>query len=113
MKSLFLRIFLSFWMAFALFLVAAILLTLALRPRSSTWEALRTTVLNDAVNAYEEGGDAQLKNYMEDLEATQHVRAFLFDERGQEVSHRPAPDWAIRVAQGGPRMPRDGFIIPA
>jgi len=113
MKSLFLRIFLSFWLAVAIFLVAAILLTLALRPRSSTWEALRTTVLNDAVGAYEEGGEAQLKHYMEDLEATQHVRAFLFDERGQEVSHRPAPDWAIRVAQGGPRMPRDGFIIPA
>jgi two-component system sensor histidine kinase CpxA len=113
MKSLFLRIFLSFWLAVAIFLVAAILLTLALRPRSSTWEALRTTVLNDAVNAYEEGGEPQLKHYMEDMEATQHVRAFLFDERGQEVSHRPAPDWAIRVAQGGPRMPRDGFIIPA
>ena len=61
MKSLFLRIFLSFWMAFALFLVVALLATLALRPRSSTWEALRTTVLNDAVNAYEQGGEIQLR----------------------------------------------------
>ena len=82
MKSLFLRIFLSFWMAFALFLVIAILVTLALRPRSSTWEALRTTVLNDAVSAYEEGSDRQLRKYMEDLESTQHVRAFLFNEQG-------------------------------
>lgn len=113
MKSLFLRIFLSFWMAQALFVVLAILVTLVLRPRSSTWEALRTTVLNDAVTAYEEGSEAQLRQYMDNLEKTQHIRAFLFDEHGIEVSRRAAPDWAMRVAAGGPRMPRDGFVIPA
>jgi two-component system, OmpR family, sensor histidine kinase CpxA len=113
MKSLFLRIFLSFWMAVAIFLVAAILVTLALRPRSSTWEALRTTVLNDAVTAYEEGGEQKVQEYLESVETAQHVRVFLFDERGVEISHRAAPDWAIRIALGGPRMPRDGFIIPA
>src|SRR5437588_5377727 len=112
MKSLFLRIFLSFWMAQALFVVLAILVTLALRPRSSTWEALRTTTLNEAVGAYEEGGQPQLREYMQGLEASQHVRAYLFDERGNEVSGRGAPDWAMRVAAGGARNPRDGFIIP-
>src|ERR1700733_14834861 len=113
MKSLFLRIFLSFWMAFALFLVVAILVTLALRPRSSTWEALRTTVLNDEVSAYETGGEHQLRQYMQEVESTQHVRAYLFDESGEELSHRAPPDWAIRVAEGGPPVPRDGYILPA
>ena len=113
MKSLFLRIFLSFWIAFALFVVLAILVTIAFRPRTSTWEALRTTVLNDAVTAYEEGSEAQLRQYFENLDATQHVRAYLFDENGNELSRRPAPDWAMRVAAGGPRMPHDGFIFPA
>jgi len=113
MKSLFLRIFLSFWVAFALFVVLAILVTIAFRPRSATWETLRTTVLNDAVNAYEEGGALRLRQYFDNLEATQHVRAYLFDEQGVEISHRTPPDWAIRVASGGPRVPRDGFIIPA
>src|SRR5579859_4436549 len=113
MKSLFLRIFLSFWVAQALFVVLAILVTLAFRPRSSTWEALRTTVLNEAVSEYEEGGAPQLRSYMQDLETSQHVRAYLFDERGSEISGRGAPDWAMRVAAGGPRNPRDGFIIPA
>lgn len=100
-------------MAQALFVVLAILVTVAFRPRSSTWEGLRTTVLNDAVNAYEEGGQPQLRQYMENLEATQHMRAYLFDEQGVEVSHRAAPEWAIRVAAGGPRMPHDGFVFPA
>lgn len=112
MKTLFLRIFLSFWMAFALFLVLAILVTLAFRPRSSSWEALRTTVLNDAVTIYEQGNADQLLRYMDNLEATQHIRAFLFNEQGAEVSRRVAPDWAVRVAAGGPRMPREGFIFP-
>jgi two-component system, OmpR family, sensor histidine kinase CpxA len=112
MKSLFLKIFLSFWVALALFVVLAILVTLAFRPRSSTWEALRSTTLNDSVNAYEEGGETQLRQYFENLDATQHVRAFLFNEKGEEVSHRGAPDWAIRVAGGGPRSPRDGIVFP-
>jgi two-component system sensor histidine kinase CpxA len=113
MKSLFVRIFLSFWSAQALFFVLAILVTLAFRPRSSTWEALRTSVLNDAVSAYEEGGEKQLREYLEDLDKTQHVRAFLFDEHLNELSHRGAPDWAMRVASGGPRSPHDGFLFPA
>ena len=111
--KLFLKIFLSFWVAQALFVVLAILVTLAFRPRSSTWEALRSTTLNDAVAAYEEGSEHQLRQYFENLEATQHVRAYLFNEQGEEVSHRGAPDWAIRVASGGPRSPRDGVVFPA
>lgn len=113
MKSLFVRIFLSFWIAQALFFVLAILVTLAFRPRTSTWEALRTTALNEAVNTYEDGGAQRLREYLDDLDATQHVRAYLFDEHGVEVSGRGAPDWAIRVAEGGPRAPQNGFLFPA
>jgi two-component system, OmpR family, sensor histidine kinase CpxA len=113
MKSLFVRIFLSFWVAQALFFVLAIVVTLAFRPRSSTWEALRTTVLNEAVNAYEEGNEQQLRAYLDNLEKSQHVRAYLFDEHLFEVSQRGAPDWAVRVAAGGPRSPHDGFLFPA
>src|SRR5579871_5781469 len=113
MKSLFLRIFISFWVAQALFFMLAILVTLAFRPRTSTWEALRTTVLNDAVSAYEEGGSAKVRDYLDTVDATQHVRAYLFDEHQEEVSRRGAPDWAIRVAAGGPRSPHDGFLFPA
>ena len=100
-------------MALALFVALAILVTLAFRPRSASWEALRISVLNDSVAAYEEGGAEQLRHYMLNLEKTQNLRVYLFDERGMEVSGRAAPDWAMRVAQGGPRVPRDVFIFPA
>jgi two-component system sensor histidine kinase CpxA len=113
MKSLFLKIFLSFWMAFALFLVLAILVTLAFRPRTSSWEALLATAMNDSVNAYEQNGAAGLGEYFDNLEHTQHVRVFLFNENMEEVLHRGAPEWALRVAKGGPRIPHEGFIFPA
>ena len=98
MKSLFLKIFLSFWMAQALFLVLAIVVTLAFRPRSSSWESLLSVALNDSVNAYEQGGNRGLKQYLENLEKTQRVRGFLFNENLEEISHRGAPDWAWRGA---------------
>ena len=93
MKSLFLKIFLSFWLAQALFLVLAIVVTLAFRPqRIATWETLQNTVLNEAVTEYEHGGEAPLRAYLEGLQETQHVRAFLFDEQGVEISRRGGQD---------------------
>jgi two-component system sensor histidine kinase CpxA len=112
-KSLFLKIFLSFWAAFALFLVLAILVTLAFRPRTSSWEALLATATNDSVNVYEQKGKSGLRDYLDSLEKTQHVRAFLFNENMEEISHRGAPEWALRIASGGPRVPHEGFIFPA
>jgi two-component system sensor histidine kinase CpxA len=113
MKSLFLKIFLCFWLAQALFLVLAILVTLAFRPRTSSWEALLATASNDSVAAWEQGGKAGLREYLDNLEHTQHVRAYLFNENMEEISHRGAPEWALRVASGGPRIPHEGFIFPA
>ncbi len=44
MKSLFLKIFFSFWLAIALFVVLAILVVMVFRPqRNPTWESLRST----------------------------------------------------------------------
>ena len=54
-----------------------------------------------------------LRQYLDNLDHTQHVRAYLFDEHGIELSQRAAPDWAMRVAAGGPRTPHDGFLFPA
>jgi two-component system sensor histidine kinase CpxA len=113
MKTLFLKIFLSFWAALALFLVLAILVMLALRPqRNSTWDALRTTALNEAIAAYEHGGTQQAHDYLEGLQRTHHVRAYVFDELGNEISGRSSQGWAEHVAAGKPLPPRPGMIFP-
>jgi len=108
MKSLFLKIFLSYWLAQALFLVMAILVTVAVRQREpSTWQAVQATVSRTAVQAYEHGGQGEVRRYLEDVRENQHLRVFLFDQHGQEVSGRAVPRWAELVAQGATPPPRE------
>ena len=101
MRSLFLRIFLSFWLALAMFLVLAILATAAMRPtrQISALEALQSKFLSEAVAAYQAGGTPQLREYLRTLHDTQHVRAVLYDEHGSLVGHFVAP-WFNEVASG-------------
>jgi two-component system, OmpR family, sensor histidine kinase CpxA len=108
MRSLFLKIFLSFWLAQALFIVLAILVTLAFRPSRGSWEGLRARSFNEAVQSYERDGEQGARQYLEDLEQSQHIRAFLFDEHGSEVSRRAAPEWLEQAGRGKPSRPR-GF----
>src|SRR5258705_390454 len=101
MKSLFLRIFLSFWLAQALFLVLAILVTVALRPtrQISAVEALQSKYLNDVVEVYQTGGTEKARDYLRNLRDTQRVRAFLFNEQGSVLGHSPPP-FVADVASG-------------
>ena len=113
MKSLFLKIFLSFWVAQALFLVLALLVMLAFRPQTNaTWETLRSTALTEAIDAYENGGTQQAHQYLENLQTTQHVRVYVFDEQGKEISGRSSPGWAEHVGAGRPVPPYPGVLFP-
>ncbi len=117
MKSLFLKIFLSFWTAQALFLVLAILVTIALRPARHGIESEAPQILAETVNAYLSGGEPAAHEYVEQLRRTRHVWASVFDASGHEISGRrprmedlgpggPPPDSPLR---GGPPR-RRGWI---
>ena len=106
MKSLFLKIFLSFWAALALSLVLAIVVTIALRPTRHGIENQAPQTLAEAVNAYQTSGQRGVHDYLEELFRTQHVRAFVFDPAGHELSGRHVPSWIegsrVGDAQSGP-----------
>ena len=106
MKSLFLKIFLSFWAALALSLVLAILVTIALRPARHGIESQGLQTLAEAVNAYQSGGERGAHDYLEELWHTQHVRAFVFDAKGHELAGRQVPLWVEDSRQDRP--PREG-----
>ena len=112
MRSLFLRIFLSFWTAQALFVVSAILLTLALRPREE--EVLPVGTAAQMAATYELSGQAVLREQLRQMEEPRHLRIFLFDGDWHEVSGRPVPDWMGKtlgnkqIKPGG--IPR--FLMP-
>jgi two-component system, OmpR family, sensor histidine kinase CpxA len=111
MRSLFLKIFLSFWLAQALFLVLATLVTLAIRQQAeSAWEAEQAQILSQAVQAYETGGQATLVQYLDQVRQSQGVRAYLLDENDHELSGRRLPDWAKDGERRRPRSPRGSFL---
>jgi len=107
-RSLFLRIFLSFWFALALFLVVGILVTLAMRP---AWETLSHNVLGDALTAYEHGGGPAALTVIEEVQAKRRVRIHIFDEQGSEITGRRTPEWVLAVAMGRPAPPSSGMGI--
>ena len=101
MKSLFLRIFFSFWAAQALFIVLAILVTIATRPARRDIENRESEILAEAVNAYNTGGTPATHEYLEKLWHADHVRAFVFDPAGKELSgHQHIPPWIEERRQG-------------
>ena len=110
MRSLFLKIFLSFWGAQALFTVLAILVTIAMRPAReiSSIEASQPRMLDEAVEAYQSGGAEKLRDYLHNLSDAQHVRAVLFNEQGPLVGHSVRPQFAETV--NGERRTADTFL---
>ena len=102
MRSLFVRIFLSYWVAQALFLVLAILVTLAIRPSGeiSSIQAQQARFLNEAIQAYQTGGDEGARKYLRGIRDSQHVRLYLFNEQGRELLGRQPPEWIERVERG-------------
>lgn len=112
MRSLFLKIFLSFWLAQALFLVLAILVTVAFRPQSEIqrWDAMKESFARAAAQAYEQGGADEAHEYVDETGRAARMRAFLFDDKGQEVTGRPVPRWAQAVAGNRMERPRDWWF---
>ena len=113
MRSLFVKIFLSFWLAQALFLVLAILITLGLRSQreSATWEAVENKVLSEAVQEFQNGGEDAVHTYLDNLQDTQHVHAYLFNEKGREVSGARPPEFLGRMEREGTRPPTTLFAL--
>jgi len=114
MKSLFLKIFVSFWLAQALFVVT----------RDSGYPCLSPPT------KLQLGGPAHIRSQRGGERVRAGRRAAGFGSTSNRLrpsntcgpisstsgatkfSHRAAPDWADRVARGGSRNPHDGFIIP-
>lgn len=102
MRSLFLKIFLSFWAAQALFLVLVILVVITLRPtREPGLENMGSRVISEAVSAYQNGGEQAASDYLEDLHRTQGLRGFVFDSSGREISGRMVFPWIQEMRRSG------------
>ncbi len=112
MRSLFLKIFISFWAALALFIVLAIAVTLTLRPLpdSPRWEFMRASTAARAAQAFERGGEPDLRRSLVEMNRSFHLHSFFFDDKGHELSGHPfVPPWAEALAKGD--KPQRGEIF--
>jgi two-component system sensor histidine kinase CpxA len=102
MRSLFLRIFLSYWVAQALFVVLAIVIASALRPSReiSNLQSEEATFLSEAVQAYQTSGETATWKYLRTVHEAHHVRLFIADEKGRDLLGRTPPPWVVRAQTG-------------
>jgi len=108
-RSLFLRIFLSYWMAQALFLLLAILVTVIAHERgeSSKWQEQQAEIMAHAVQAYEQSGPVELHQYLSQTRDSRRIWAYLLNTDGREVSGYELPRWAQAVAKGVRPIPHE------
>jgi two-component system, OmpR family, sensor histidine kinase CpxA len=102
MRSLFVKIFVSYWIAQALFFVLAILVTSALRPTHeiSELQADQSKLLSEALQTYQADGQQAAWKYLRGLHESRHVRLYLFDDQGKELLGRRPPEWVQRAQRG-------------
>src|SRR5271166_4690552 len=102
MRSLFFRIFLSYWIAQALFIVLAILVASAMRPlhEISTLQAEQEKFLAEALQAQTAGGENATWKYLRGVHDAQHIRLYVFDDQGKEIIARKPPEWVDRARRG-------------
>jgi len=102
MKSLFLRIFVSYWIAQALFVVLALLIATALRPSHeiAALQAQESKFLAEALEAYQAGGEPTLWRYLRGIHDAQHIRLYIADDTGKDLLRRQPPEWVQRAFKG-------------
>ncbi len=102
MRSLFVKIFVSFWLAQALFFILALLVASALRPSReiSNLQAQEGRFLSEALQAQQTGGDAATWKYMRSVHDSHRVHLFIFDENGKDILGRKTPEWTQRALRG-------------
>jgi signal transduction histidine kinase len=107
MRSLFLKVFLWFWLAMAL-VIGAFFITTELTRTEDVFSMHALTdkytafIAQNAALAYERDGQPGLTIYLERMERETDIRARLFDEQGQELSglgaQPGAPELVSRAA---------------
>ena len=103
MRTLFWKIFISFWSVVAIFIVIAVLL---LGRRAPLPETHRQAVDNDAfamyarslAQTYDVGGKVELYRYLQQFKRTSRGEAYLLDRLGNEVAGQILPPQAKEMA---------------
>ncbi|HXY10615.1 MAG TPA: ATP-binding protein [Terriglobales bacterium] len=103
MRRLFVKIFLCYWLAQALFFILAILVASALRPSReiSNLQAQQVTFLSEALQTYQTGGETPTWKYLRSIHDAHHVHLYILNEAGKDILGRNTKEWVQRAQRGG------------
>ena len=118
MRSLFLKIFLWFWLTVVLVGLTLVITALITRSNSQTdaegWKAsvsfAVTGEANRAVGIYEREGMAALRKHFEVMQKTGFISFYLLDERGKEILDQKPPQQAVDLAL---KAGKDAAFLPS
>jgi signal transduction histidine kinase len=116
MRSLFLKIFLSFWLAMVLVsatLIASVIATQSQFKAMRAEEFDRTVmplVAARAADILDDHGMGALADFLNSLENTLHWQAYLFDDEGKEILSQPSPPEIDAIAQSALQTNETGFV---
>jgi two-component system sensor histidine kinase CpxA len=104
MRSLFLKVFLWFWLAMALVIGAFLLVNELSRnrqrfPHDALTDRYTAFIAQTAAGTYERDGQMGLVHYLAHVEHVTGLRGRLFDEQGAELSGLPALTGAQEIAR--------------
>src|SRR5215467_844450 len=106
MRSLFLKIFLWFWLTVVLVGVSLVVTTLITHSQSQAdaegWKASVSFAVsgeaNRAVSIYESGGPEALRKHFAQMRQVRFIHSYLLDENGKEVLDQRPPERAVQLA---------------
>jgi two-component system, OmpR family, sensor histidine kinase CpxA len=103
MRTLFWKIFISFWLVVAMFIVIAVLLLgrrdpLPETPRQAVDDNALGMYSQSLAQTYDAGGKAELYRYLQQFKRTSRGEAYLLDGMGNEVAGQILPQQAKELA---------------
>src|SRR5271169_693125 len=116
MRSLFLKIFLSFWLAMVLVSATLITSVIATQSQFNTRRAdefnrtVMPVVAARAADILDDHGMGALADFLNSLENTLHWQAYLFDDEGREILSQPSPPEVGAIAQSALQTNETGFV---
>src|SRR5271169_1512140 len=116
MRSLFLKIFLSFWLAMVLVSATLITSVIATQSQFNTRRAdefnrtVMPVVAARAADILDDHGMGALADFLNSLENTLHWQAYLFDDEGKEILSQPSPPEVYAIAQSALQTNETGFV---
>ncbi len=117
MRTLFLKIFVSFWLAMVLVsgtLIYSVVTTQSVFTLDRSEQSDRTLipiVAARAADVLDDHGMGALADYLTSLQTTLNWEAFLFDDEGKEILSQPTPPEADAIAQRALQASDTEFLV--